>query len=66
MNVCIHIIYLYLYIIILGSAMYVLESDPERGIFLFGSERTLKEFSQSKYKSSDGTFKVYGLTSGAD
>lgn len=44
--------------IFLDAEAYLLGSDPERAIFMFGSERTLKEFSHSQFKSCDGTFKV--------
>ena len=37
---------------------FILAQDEEEGIFMFGIDELVKEFSNSKFKSCDGTFKI--------
>ena len=42
----------------LNMSEYLLAKDEEEGIFIFGIDELVKEFSNSNFKSCDGTFKI--------
>ena len=42
----------------LAISDYLLNSSPEDGIYIYGLLALLKEFSNSTFKSCDGTFKI--------
>ena len=43
---------------LLGAEEYVCGMNHEKGIFLFATEKTLKEFCNSSFKSCDATFQA--------